>query len=137
MKNRAVGVVVKDGKLLVFWRYRNGEEYYILPGGTMEEGEMPEITLVREMYEETNFKVEVGEKLLEYFNNHIHPRKDYYYLITNFSGDIKMGAPELTHQNRENIFRPEWVEIGKLHEIQLMPEEVKRQLIVLLERYKS
>lgn len=137
MNDRAVGVVIKDGKLLTIWRYRNGEEYYTLPGGTMEDRETPESALVREMFEETNFKVEVGEKLMEYFNTYLQPRTDRYYLITKFSGVLKMGAPELTHQSRENIFRPEWIDISKLGEINLMPEEAKRQLVVILEKYKQ
>lgn len=134
MNDRAVGIITNNGKLLTFWRYRNGEEYYILPGGTMEEGEEPEETLKREIFEELNFNVEIGEKLFEYFNEHVHPRTDRYFLITKFSGDIKMGAPELTHQNRENIFRPEWIEIKNLENVKLMPEEAKKQLIEALNK---
>jgi 8-oxo-dGTP pyrophosphatase MutT (NUDIX family) len=132
MNDRCVGVVIKDRKILTFWRYRKGREYYVLPGGTLEEGEKHEETLKREMLEETNLDVKIGKKLIEYFNNYEHPRTDHYFLITDFAGEIKLGAPELTHQHRENIYRPEWIDIDKLIEVDLMPNEIKLQLIEIL-----
>lgn len=129
MRNdRAAGVVLKDGKVLTFWRYRNGREYYTLPGGTLENNEEPESGLIRELYEETNLKVLKAEKLFEYENTFQSPRTDHYFLVTEFSGEIKLGAPELFHQSRENIFRPEWIEVEKLKEIALQPEAIIPQL---------
>lgn len=136
MNDRCVGVVFKDNKVLTFWRYRKGREYYILPGGTLEEGEQQEETLIREMMEETNLEVKIEKRLLDYYNNYEHPRTDHYFLITEFNGEIKLGSPELTHQHKENIFRPEWIDLDKLKEINLMPEEVKLQLIDLLKQYQ-
>lgn len=121
MNGRAAGIVYQDGKILTFWRYRDGREYYTLPGGTLEENEEIEAGLLREMFEETNLEVLKAEKVFEYENTFRSPRTDHYFLITEFSGEIKLGAPELFYQNRENIFRPEWVAIENLETIQLQP----------------
>lgn len=128
MKDRCAGVLIKDNTLLTFWRYRDGREYYVLPGGTLEEGETLEEGLKREMIEEMNLTVVVGKKLFEYYNDFEHPRTDHYFLITEFTGEIKLGGPELMHQSRENIYRPEWIKLDKLTEINLQPEYTKMQL---------
>lgn len=133
MNNRAAGIVIHENKVLTFWRYRNGREYYVLPGGTMEEGEKPEDTLKREMLEEMNLHVTVGPKFFEFFNTHTSPRIDNYFLITEFSGEIKLGKPELFQQTRENIFRPEWLDKEKLQLANLQPIEIKMKLLEKLQ----
>ena len=132
MKDRCAGILIKENKLLTFWRYRNGREYYVLPGGTLEEGETLEEGLKREMMEEMNLTVVVGKKLFEYYNEFEHSRTDHYFLITEFTGEIKLGGPELMHQSRENIYRPEWVAIEQLENIPLMPQEIKKQLLATI-----
>jgi 8-oxo-dGTP pyrophosphatase MutT (NUDIX family) len=130
LNDRAVAVIYNKDKrdVLLFWRYRKGREYYIFPGGTAEKGESFETTLVREIFEELNLNVKIHSKLFEYFNDFTHPRTDHFFLITEYSGEVKLGDPEFSSQNRENIFRYEWVSIDKLKEIGLQPSDILDQL---------
>lgn len=45
---RAVGIIIKDEKLLVFHRFKEGQWYYAFAGGGVEEGETEEEAVVRE-----------------------------------------------------------------------------------------
>lgn len=134
MNARAAGVILKDNTVLTFWRYRDGREYYTLPGGTMEEGEEIEETLIREIFEETNLHVLGAEKLFDYENPFGSARTDHYFLITEFSGDIKLGAPELFKLSRNNIFRPEWIPVDELENKQLQPTAIIPQLLEHLKK---
>lgn len=129
MNDRVAAVIVRDDKMLLFWRYRNGREYYVTPGGTMEAGESEEETLLRELYEELNINGIIDRKLFSLENTGEFKRTDHYYLVTDFSGEIKLGAPELTHQHKENIYRPEWIPLKELASYDLMPEALKYKII--------
>ena len=53
------GVVIRDGRvLLARHTYGSGKGLYIVPGGYVECGEMPQDAVKREIFEETNIMVE-------------------------------------------------------------------------------
>ena len=58
---RCQAVVLKDDKILVLkqYNYKRQEEYWMLPGGNLEDGETEEEGVKRELKEETNLEVEV------------------------------------------------------------------------------
>ena len=62
-KLSAGGIVHSDGKFLVIKAIPYDET--ILPKGTIEEGETPEQTAVREVLEETGYKTSITAKLGE------------------------------------------------------------------------
>ena len=51
MPQRAVGVIIKDNKILLMRRIKNGQEYYVFPGGGVKEGESTETAIIREIRE--------------------------------------------------------------------------------------
>lgn len=54
MKNkpRAVAVIIKNRKLLLLHRRKDGEVYYVLPRGGIEKNKSSEETVIREIKEE-------------------------------------------------------------------------------------
>ena len=64
---KAAGIIIKDRKLLI--SIEHSKEFYVAPGGSLEEGESPKDALVRELMEELGIKV--NENSLEDFG-HFH-----------------------------------------------------------------
>jgi ADP-ribose pyrophosphatase YjhB (NUDIX family) len=58
---RCQAVILKDNKILVLrqYNYKRQEEYWMLPGGALEDGETEEEAIKRELKEETNLEVEI------------------------------------------------------------------------------
>lgn len=60
-------IIIEDNKLLVMFRrkIKNGikKEYYVIPGGGLEEGETLEQNVIREIKEEFNIDIKVIKKL--------------------------------------------------------------------------
>ena len=61
-------IIVKDGRILAVKRGENKNEAvafkYEFPGGKIEQGETPEQALKRELVEEMNYDIEVGEEFM-------------------------------------------------------------------------
>ena len=61
-------IIVKDGRILAVKRGENKNKAvafkYEFPGGKIEQGETPEAALKRELLEEMNYDIEVGEEFM-------------------------------------------------------------------------
>ena len=126
MHDRAAVIIIDENKILLLRRIKKGKEYYVIPGGTIEEGEKPEETAVREIKEETNLDIELGEVFCS-VNDSWH--NGVYFLAKKFSGELKLGSPELERINDNNKYYLEWVHKGDLQKLLLYPEEVKKKII--------
>ena len=126
MTQRAAAIVMKDNKILLMYRRRNGFEYYAVPGGHIENGEKPEITAVRELKEETNLNAEIGFLFLENEGNGWH---NYFYMAKNIKGEAIFGGEELERNSEENFYELKWVDLEKISGINLLPSELKEKII--------
>ncbi len=123
---RVTGVIIKDGKILLIRRVKNGEEYFVFPGGGVEEGETQEEALKREMKEETGLDIVKPEKIFEIENRGV---KETYYLVMEFSGTPQLGGPEKSRMSEQNQYYPEWLELMKAAELKnLFPREAVEKL---------
>jgi 8-oxo-dGTP pyrophosphatase MutT (NUDIX family) len=129
MRQRAAGIIIKDGKILLLYRRRNGFEYYAIPGGGIEEGEAPEIAAVREVKEETTLDVEIDRPILEL--DGIHNQHEYFFMAKNIHGEARLGGEELERNSEENHYELEWIDLAKLSEINLLPQEIKEKIFLL------
>jgi ADP-ribose pyrophosphatase YjhB (NUDIX family) len=128
-RTRATSVVVKGGKLLMIRRFNNGEEYWVLPGGGVEEGEGLERAVLRELEEETSIRAELKDKLLEFIDS--RGDKHSLFLCEYVSGEPRLHADSEEANNRDanQSYNPEWVEVSKLPELTIYPTEEKEFLI--------
>lgn len=110
------------------------QEYYVIPGGEVEEGESVTQAVVRELDEETTIKVEV-EKLLLKRNtlaNDGSERYEEYYICKYISGEPTLR--ENTNEFEEmklgvHFYKPMWVNLSDIQNITLYPIEVKDEII--------
>lgn len=122
-------IVIKKDKILLMHRHKDGNEYFVLPGGTIEPGEKPEETMVREAMEEASLKI-TKYKLVAEINDEYH--HGHYYLAEEYSGEAKLGnGPEMERQSPENQYELEWVEIKKLPGITFYPEQLRKTILEL------
>ena len=120
MPQRAVGVIIKDDKILLMRRIKNGQEYYVFPGGGMENGETIETAIIREIKEELSINPKIEKLLFEIENQ---GRQEYYYLIKEFTGQPKLGGEEKQRMNKNNQYYPVWIELNKVKDLNnLYPE---------------
>lgn len=128
---RAVGIVIESSKVLLIHR-KNEKEYYVFPGGGVEENETIEEAVIRELKEETSIKVKI--KKLLYIHHIVDEQNDsdqYFYLCEYLSGIPKLGDfNELQNMKSANDFyEPLWYPTQKLSETLLYPLEIRDWLI--------
>ncbi|MCT8138003.1 NUDIX domain-containing protein [Anaerobacillus sp. CMMVII] len=121
MRNRGSVVIVENNSVVLIKRIRDGSVYYVFPGGTIEEGENPETGAIREAFEELGVKVSINECLgkLE-FNG-----TQYFFMAEIIGGLLGTGKGEEYNVNRNRgIYLPMWVDIEKLSNLDVKPQEI-------------
>ena len=129
---RAVGIIIKDDKILLLRRIKDNKEYFVFPGGSVEEGESIEDAVIRELKEELCIDAKLDKFLFDFYispNPYEIGRTSYFYLITKFQGDPKLGGPEKERMNDSDQYYPEWHDLEKaLDYPTLYPEEARTKL---------
>ena len=121
------GVAVQDGKVLLLENERNEWE---LPGGKLERGEDPAGCVVREIDEETGWRVTPGP-LLDCWQYHI--REGIDVVIVTYGCRVLSAVPPVVsnEHKRAGLFAP-----GELPEL-VMPDEYKRSITTWFARMDS
>lgn len=125
MRFRSIGILFNNQKqVLLMLRRKEGKEYATLPGGGIEEGETAAEACAREMLEEVNLVVQVGPEVLVLNNL---GNQEHYFQVSYQSGEMRLGdGPEGIRNSEENWYSPQWVEISKLAEVNLVPQQLQK-----------
>ena len=109
---RATAFVVKNNSVLMIHRFSKGEEFYVLPGGSIEDGESIEEATLRELKEETNLEGKIIKEVFDYTDEISRNR---LFLIEVKDGELKINdnAPEIKLQNEQNKYFPEWIPVNE------------------------
>ncbi|HEY0535333.1 MAG TPA: NUDIX domain-containing protein [Actinoplanes sp.] len=147
---RAVAVVLDGPRVLVIKRFRQrdapadcamcqeaghrgglctGHHYAVLPGGHVEEGETIRQAAERELQEEASLRGTAGRQVFE--GSHLG-RLAHYFVMTDVSGEPKLGGPELGYHRPNNSFELRWATAAELDELHLRPKEIRPLLAALL-----
>ncbi len=133
-RNRAGGFIVREGQnaeleVLLMRRYRvERGEYFVVPGGSVEEGEDILQAAERELREETNVMFHL-ESLLYQSRNPRSGRVGHYFLARWLSGEPHLGdGPERDRSNPVNVYAPTWVLISQVRELPLFPSIIRERL---------
>ncbi|MCI8555877.1 MAG: NUDIX domain-containing protein [Clostridia bacterium] len=121
MRNSARGIIIRDNAVLTMFRRKVKEgkvtEYYVLPGGGIEDGENSEETVVRELKEEMSVDIEI----LGYLGKDETEQGDaiYYHCKIKNDADPKLGGEELERMTESNYYEPRFVSIENLDKINI------------------
>jgi len=117
MRIRAGVVLIKDNKVALIERHRAGLDYFVFPGGGVDEGESPEQAAVREAMEELGIEVAIKQKVAEI---HLGQKsRQVYFLVEQIGGNFGTGdGEEYTDSDpndpEEGIYVPIWMPIDEL-----------------------
>lgn len=105
-KERASGVIIRNNKILLLFRDKNNEQYFILPGGGIEIGETPEQAMVREIAEECSSRCTIIKFL---FSQAEEGKLAYYFLLDLENEEPVLGGPEIKKQSQKNYYEFVWL----------------------------
>lgn len=133
----ATRLIIEDENGIWFIKRRkkiNGkiEEFYVLPGGMLDEGEDYITAGIREAYEELSIKVKVEEFFAELYVEELDKFEKYYFAKT-VSGKPKCGTgEEFKNQSIESKYGTyEVVRLNKLElgAYRILPVSIKDKLV--------
>ena len=111
-------IIRKDDKILATQRgygeYKDGWEF---PGGKINEGETPEEAIVREIKEELDADIEVGDLLVTVE----HDYKDFHLSMQCFWAGLK----EDSHIELLEHEAAKWLSMNELNSVEWLPADVK------------
>lgn len=111
-------VLVRNGEILLAKRGAEpGRGKWSIPGGLVELGEEVRDAVVREVMEECNLEVEVGQ-LIDVVDNIVRDEKEqlkYHFVVLDFFVRLKGGNLKAT----DDALRLEWVPLEKVEEYDL------------------
>ncbi len=130
--HKAAGIIIRDRKLLV--EKSKNKEFFISPGGSIEEGETAKQALARELMEE--FRITVKENDMEVFGtfsaaaagNESKTVVMEVFMIKSFQGEPTPDN-EVEKIAWINSVIPQEMKVGSIFEHQIIPLLKKRDLI--------
>lgn len=137
---RAAGIIIKENALLLLRVKDFSGEYWIPPGGGLEENDgHTKACLKRECHEEAGIDVTVGElvcvrEFLETTRNIYHA--EFFYHITDFSGEPHIDNLA-GHNDAQFIQEVEWVPIESLEQRRTFPTDLKQVAMLALQHKTS
>lgn len=125
----AGNLIIDDGELLML--YRTDKGYWELPGGKVEDGEMPRDAAAREAQEEIGCDVAVRSSVGRLDLDFEHEGKEYQF--RGFLAEIVDGEPTL---EEDRFGKQRWVDAEDLLDMPLAPnlQETLDELRLLLIR---
>jgi 8-oxo-dGTP diphosphatase len=132
MRTRAGIILIEDDKVALIERHRAGLDYYVFPGGGVDEGETPEQGAIREAMEELGVEVRIKQKVAVL---HFELSTQVYFLAERVSGRFGTGTgEEFTDSDPDNpeegVYIPIWMPIDELPQREkVFPESVAKLLL--------
>ena len=114
--------------ILLIHRWKNGEEYFVIPGGGAESGETAVQAAQREIQEELGWSL--SEKQLQpafSFRNGQLLEIYFHATISHTSVPMIQGV-EALRSHAQNIYQPEWLDIEAICDLNLRPAGLKNLL---------
>ena len=124
-------IIIDDNKLLTMFRRKiksdgTVKEYYVIPGGGLEEGETLEENVIRELKEEFNVDIEVVKFLgTEEYDETIAN----YFLCKIVSGTPKLSGEELERMTPENYYEIRYIDLNDIDNYDINAKNIIKKVI--------
>jgi 8-oxo-dGTP pyrophosphatase MutT (NUDIX family) len=133
LRYAAKALIIEDGRLLCLHKRGDIGEYYVLPGGGQEPGELLPATLVRECLEELGALVEPGRlRFVQEYVGSNHLFKDVHGAMhfVNLHFECRLLERPLTRPLSPDVGQVglEWLELDRLPEAAFFPRALAARL---------
>ncbi len=124
---RVAAIIFHKDKILLAKHKKDGETYWVPPGGGVDFGESLEEALRRELFEEADVHIHVGKLVMVHdsippdLHRHI---VNIFFMAEIVSGKVKVGTGD------KRLIDMKFVSIDKIHQITMYPD-VRAELIDL------
>jgi len=130
--HKAAGILIKDRRLLI--EKSEDKEFFIAPGGSIEEGETPKQALVRELKEEFDITVkEIDFEEFGTFRANAAGQGDKIVQMEVFTVKKWVGEPSPHAEVREILWvtsnLPKNIKVGSIFEHEVIPKLKAMNLI--------
>lgn len=130
------GIVNYNDKIVLIHRIKTKDDgtvrdYYVTPGGKIEENESREEALRREIKEELGIEIEIKDLCLELDDRDYNDSFQYFYNCNYKAGELGTGdGPEFTDkENYKGVFEIVLVDKKEISKLNLVPEKIKEILV--------
>lgn len=130
------GIVNYNDKIVLIHRIKTKDDgtvrdYYVTPGGKIEENESHEEALRREIKEELGIEIEIKDLCLELDDRDYNDSFQYFYNCNYKGGELGTGdGPEFTDkENYKGVFEIVLVDKKEISKLNLVPEKIKEILV--------
>ena len=123
-------IIIEDKKLLTMFRRKvkkdgSVKEYYVIPGGGLEENETLEENVIRELKEEFNVDIEIVKFLsTEEYEDTIAN----YFLCKIVNGTPKLGGEELERMTSENYYEIRYIDLKDIDNYDINAKDIIKNL---------
>lgn len=121
---RVRAIIIESESILLIKRHRENRQYFVFPGGGVEQGETPHAALAREVLEETSLVIDVGREVASVtFPDHVQR----FYLASRTGGELGTGTgPEYTDPawNLRGTYQPVWLPLADVSQKLVYPADV-------------
>lgn len=130
------GIVNYNDKIVLIHRIKTKDDgtvrdYYVTPGGKIEENESHEEALRREIKEELGIEIKIKDLCLELDDRDYNDSFQYFYNCNYIAGELGTGdGPEFTDkENYKGVFEIVLVDKKEISKLNLVPEKIKEILV--------
>lgn len=126
MLKRVAAVIIKNGKILLIRRVKDGREFFVLPRGKVRIKESFESAVKRVIKDEFDIEIEIETFLFRLENK---GGTEFYFLVKNFKGEPKIKSERKQILNDNNQYHLEWRNLNKLKKLSSsFPQEAKQKV---------
>ena len=131
MRARVILYNKENKAVLLIHRFKNGRNYWVIPGGGAKGNETPVETAIREINEELSIQLKPAA-LNQLFEYKSQEDEHFFYAEISFIAAPEISGEEKERSNNANVYQPDWVAVKDLAQINLMPPKVACKIINLI-----
>ena len=116
-------------QILLIHRWKNGEEYFVIPGGGAESGETAVKAAQREIQEELGWSLSEKQLQTAFTFRNGHRLEIYFHAAISHTSAPVIQGEEALRSHAQNIYQPEWLDIEAIRNLNLRLAGLKNLLL--------